>query len=72
MLKREKSSGGYQIILFDVYDFELNRDYDRPFWDSVNNAAWVLQSIGGISNYYLIVPINISKEEADKIKDAKK
>ncbi len=68
MLKREKSSGDYQIILFDVYDFNFDDNYDRPFWDSVNNAAWVLQTIGGISNYYLIVPINISKEEIDKIK----
>ncbi len=47
------------------------KDYSKDaFWGFVNSSAWFLQSTGSLSNYYLVIPIKLSKEEADKIKNS--
>ncbi len=62
---------GFKVILCDVYDFEEIKEEEKGSeltqMDKFNNAAFELQKMRFIKNYYIILPIEFSKEEVNEI-----
>ncbi len=61
---------GFKVILCDVYDFEEIKEEEKGSeltqMDKFNNAAFELQENGFIKNYYIILPIEFSKEDVNE------
>ena len=52
------AQGIFHGILFDIYDFELERYRNiNDFLILANNLAWLLQTFGILHIYYEFIPI---------------
>ncbi len=64
---------GFKVVLCDVYDFEEIKEDEKEEgakltqMEKFNNKAYKLQKMGLLKNYYIILPIEFSKEEINKI-----
>ena len=60
--KDEEGNWHIKTHIYDVYDFELDKDYDDGFLTSANNSAYASQEAGVLSNF----DINIYVEDTIK------
>lgn len=51
------NQGYFNGVLYDIYDFDLMKDYSNPYLAGVNNIAYSLQKTSQIDKYYVLVPI---------------
>ena len=51
------NQGYFNGVLYDIYDFDLMKDYSNPYLAGINNFAYGLQKVNQIDKYYVLVPI---------------
>ena len=49
--------GYFNGVLYDIYDFDLMKDYSNPYLAGINNFAYGLQKVKFLDKYYVLVPI---------------
>ena len=60
-------NGDFSAVLYDKYDFDW-RYYGFPLqWLAINDIACLLQQMGEIKNYYILIPIELNKSQLDQI-----
>nr|DAX32898.1 MAG TPA: hypothetical protein [Caudoviricetes sp.] len=51
------NQGYFNGVLYDIYDFDLMKDYSNLYLAGINNFAYGLQKVNQIDKYYVLVPI---------------
>ena len=51
------NQGYFNGVLYDIYDFDLMKDYSNPYLARINNFAYGLQKVKFLDKYYVLVPI---------------
>ena len=51
------NQGYFNGVLYDIYDFDLMKDYSNLYLAGINNIAYSLQKTSQIDKYYVLVPI---------------